>query len=196
MLRALAVDGGMVKVVEGDALTRESDEQEIVLHVRSGVADGLERLIARYGAEIHAVAYSICHDQQMAEDATAETFATAWRRIGSLRDPTRIRAWLLRIATRQALDQLRRARKVYPAIHQERTDANPGIEAAAVDRIDVAQALARLPPQMRAAMTLRYVADLTVDEISAATGKSRNTIKSELRVGLRRLRETWHGTSG
>jgi len=65
-----------------------------------------------------------------------------------------------------------------------------------VDRIDVAAALARLPLQMRAVITLRYVADLTVDEISAATGKSKNTIKSELRIGLRRMRETWDGTSG
>lgn len=48
--------------------------------------------------------------------------------------------------------------------------------------------MADLPPQMRAALALRYFAGLSVPEIAEAMGKSVNTVKSHLRVGLERLR--------
>lgn len=50
------------------------------------------------------------------------------------------------------------------------------------------QALAVLPARMRAALVLHYYADLSVDEAAHALGTSRNTVKSQLREGLRRLR--------
>jgi RNA polymerase sigma factor (sigma-70 family) len=176
-------------VAETPALETDA---EIALRVRSGSADGLERMIDRFGPEIHAVAYSICRDQAMAEDVAAVTIATAWRRIDSLRDPTRLRRWLVQITTRQALGQLRRSRSIR-LIPQLPHAVAPGIESTIVDRVDLSRALESLPPRMRAIVALRYVADLSLEEISAATGRSKNTVKSELRVGLQRLRATWSG---
>jgi RNA polymerase sigma factor (sigma-70 family) len=49
--------------------------------------------------------------------------------------------------------------------------------------------LASLPPRIRAAVVLRYYADLSVDEVAAALGTSRNTVKTQLRIGLDRLRD-------
>lgn len=191
VVRIATMSGGRLERVDSEAAAREPDEREIVIRIRSGLDDGLETLIERYGPEIQAVAFSICRDYQQAEDLTAETLSIAWRRIGSLRDPTRLRSWLLKIATRQALGYLRRTRN-HPTIRQEGVEAaSPNFESAAVDRVGIAQAMDRLPPRMRAVIALRYLADLTVDEISAATGKSKNTVKSEIRVGLRQLRATW-----
>jgi RNA polymerase sigma factor (sigma-70 family) len=51
-------------------------------------------------------------------------------------------------------------------------------------------ALADLPPRIRAAIVLRYYADMSVDEVAAALGTSRNTVKTQLRIGLDRLRES------
>jgi RNA polymerase sigma factor (sigma-70 family) len=48
--------------------------------------------------------------------------------------------------------------------------------------------LSTLPPAMRAAVVLRYYADLSVDEVAAALGKSPNTIKAQLQTALDRLR--------
>lgn len=183
--------GGRLTIMEAEAAARESEDREIVVRMRSGLDEGLERLIGRYGQEVHAVTFSICRDYQQAEDLTAETLSIAWRRIGSLRDPARLRAWLLRIATRQALRYLRRLR-AHPTVQQENLEVtSPSFESAALDRVGIAQAMDRLPPRMRAMIALRYLADLTVEEISVATGRSKNTVKSELRVGLRQLRATW-----
>ena len=49
--------------------------------------------------------------------------------------------------------------------------------------------MASLSPRVRAAIALRYYADLDVDEVAAALGTSRNTVKTQLRIGLDRLRD-------
>ena len=58
------------------------------------------------------------------------------------------------------------------------------------DRVALFAGLAELPPAMRAAVVLRYYADLPVEEIAEALGKSPNTIKTQLREALARLRRS------
>jgi RNA polymerase sigma factor (sigma-70 family) len=55
-------------------------------------------------------------------------------------------------------------------------------------RIALLAGVDELPPQMRAAVVLRYYADLPVDGVAAALGKSPNTIKAQLQTALDRLR--------
>ena len=55
-------------------------------------------------------------------------------------------------------------------------------------RIALLDGIASLPIQMRAAVVLRYYADLSVDEIATTLGKSPNTIKAQLQTALDRLR--------
>lgn len=175
--------------MESAGSSLQFDDREIAFQVRSGLVEGLERLVHRFGPEIHAVAYSICRDHDMADDVSAETLSSAWQHIGSLKDPARLRPWLLRIATRQALRHVRHLKNAHLSGRDEQTiAAGPDIGSAVVDRVDVARAMDRLSPRVRAVIALRYVADLSIDEISAAIGRSKNTVKSELRTGLQRLR--------
>src|SRR5207247_5504342 len=53
----------------------------------------------------------------------------------------------------------------------------------------LASAVQALPPRMRAAVALHYYADLEVDAVAHALSRSRNTVKSELRLALARLRQ-------
>src|SRR4029078_7623036 len=67
----------------------------------------------------------------------------------------------------------------------------PGVAdlgASSTDRVALLHGLAGLPPQMRAAVVLRYSADLSVDEVATTLGKSPNTIKAQLQTALDRLR--------
>jgi RNA polymerase sigma-70 factor (ECF subfamily) len=165
-----------------------SPAEEIIARARTGRADALDSLLELHGEEIQAVAYSVARDHYAAEDITAETIITAWQRIGSLRDPARLRTWMLRIATRQALQYLRRARRTQRGSLGENDQAADGFEADVVDRLAIEEAISQLPPRMRVVIALHYVADLSIDTISEVTGRSRNTVKSELRLGLQRLR--------
>jgi len=69
-------------------------------------------------------------------------------------------------------------------------EAPGGDEAGtASDRLTLAGALARLTPRQRAVLVLRFYEDLTESQAAAALGVSPNTVKSQARVALQRLRE-------
>ena len=114
-----------------------------------------------------------------------DTLVSAWKHAGDLRDPSALRTWLLRIATRHALSHRRRpSHRTAGSSHLEPRSS----EQPALDRIILGEALAELPPKMRAAVVLHHYAGLSVPEISAVLGKSQNTVKSQLREGVARLR--------
>lgn len=154
--------------------------------LRQRHVDALDTLLRAYGGEIQAVAYLTLRNEHDAEEVLADTLLTAWRKIGTLRDPDRLRPWLLTIATRIAL---RRRRRLQPRI----VSLDPGAvlpsgAPAALDEFELRDAIDRLPPRMRAVVALNIVADLPVAEVARVLGTSENTVKSQLRVARARLR--------
>jgi RNA polymerase sigma-70 factor (ECF subfamily) len=158
--------------------------------LRDRRVDALDALLEAHGREIQAVAYLILRDRALAEDVTIETLLTAFERGASIRDEGALRAWLLRVATNKALSVRRSGRRIVDlTVVPDRNDHCPFDDDAA-DRIALLAGLAQLPVQMRAAVVLRYYADLPVDAVAAALGKSPNTIKSQLQTALDRLRRS------
>jgi RNA polymerase sigma-70 factor (ECF subfamily) len=150
----------------------------------------LDEVLAVHGQEIQTVAYLILRDQSAAEDVVIETVMTAYERAGEIRDERAFRAWLLRVATNRALSQRRRGVKVVPLDLIPERAGPVDFGRRSTDRVALFDGLAELPPAMRAAIVLRYYADLPVDEIARALGKSPNTIKTQLREALARLRRS------
>lgn len=70
--------------------------------LRARHPEALERLLDKYGRLLQGVAFHILRSHADAEEVVIDTMATAWERIGSLRDPVALRLWLLRIAVRHA----------------------------------------------------------------------------------------------
>ena len=66
----------------------------------------------------------------------------------------------------------------------------PGPAIDATEHVALVQGLATLPIRSRAAVVLHYYADLPVAEVAVVMGTSQNTVKSQLRTGLARLRES------
>jgi RNA polymerase sigma-70 factor (ECF subfamily) len=145
----------------------------------------LDDLLDRYGREIQGVAYLILRDRSAAEDVVVETLLTALERGDSLRDPDALRPWLLRIATNHALGVRRReGRVVQLSVLPEGAGHDPDIG----DRVELLRVVGELPTRMRAAVVLRYYADLPVRDVASALGTSENTVKTQLREALERLR--------
>jgi RNA polymerase sigma-70 factor (ECF subfamily) len=148
----------------------------------------LGQLLEAYGRELQAVAYLILRDRLEAEDVVIETLLTAFERGGDIRDERALRAWLLRVATNGALGRKRRIARVVPLELTSGTASTGDLATEAATRITLLDGVEALPTQMRAALVLRYYADLSVDEVAAALGKSPNTIKAQLQAALDRLR--------
>ena len=148
----------------------------------------LADLLEAYGRELQAVAYLILRDRSEAEDVVIETLLTAFERGGEIREERALRAWLLRVATNHALG---RRRKTARLVRLDLTPDSPGdgdLASESTTRLSLLDGVDRLPAQMRAALVLRYYADLPVEEVAAALGKSPNTIKAQLQTALDRLR--------
>ena len=135
-----------------------------------------------------------------AEDVAAEAFARAyadWSRVGSLEHRL---AWVLRVATNLAVDTVRpRRRRLLPLGIEAAgavRDRSLGEDDLAIRHALVA-ALRRLPARQREAIALRYLADLSVDEVAHALGTAPTTVKTHLRRGLKSLRtvigSNWEG---
>jgi RNA polymerase sigma-70 factor (ECF subfamily) len=140
-----------------------------------------------HGPMLLAAARVITLDDDEANDLVQTTFEIAIRKLDTLRDPSALRAWLLRIETREAFRVMRRLRRVVRLDGKVGELASPGSDLAA--RVDMRHALMSLPARTRAAVALHHLAGLSVRETADALGVTENTIKSQLKTGLSRLRE-------
>jgi RNA polymerase sigma-70 factor (ECF subfamily) len=156
----------------------------------------LADLLEAHGREIQAVAYLILRDRALAEDITIETLLTAFERGGSIRDESALRAWLLRVATNRALSARRSSGRVVQLVSVTEPVAPADFARESVDRVALLAAVGDLPIQMRAAVVLRYYADLPVAAVAEALDKSPNTIKAQLQTALDRLRLALHEPAG
>ncbi len=119
-----------------------------------------------------------------AEDAFQDTFLRALRAYDRLEHGRHLRAWVLTIAERIAIDEYRK-----PNAHEHKEieiEAPPEPEAAYAELADLTD---RLPPTERAAVVLRYGYDLSYDQIGAALGSSEEAARQAASSGVRRLRK-------
>lgn len=165
---------------------------EIGLRVDLKTAEGARRQAAiealhEHGPMLLAAARVITLDDDEAQDLVQTTFEIALRHVDALREPAALRSWLLRIEAREAMRVVRRLRRIVRIGDSVREIRAPVSDPA--QRADMRQALQMLPLRIRATIVLHHLGGLSVRETADALGVSENTIKSELKTGLARLRE-------
>jgi RNA polymerase sigma factor (sigma-70 family) len=146
-----------------------------------------QRLLDQHRDDVHRFLVASAGPQD-ADDCFQETFIAALRTYPRLRDGSNLRAWLLTIAHRKAIDAHRaRARRPVPVPEPpERVDAatNPG-EPELWERVRA------LPPKQRGAVVLRYAADLTHADVARVLDCSEEAARRSVHEGLTRLRKEW-----
>src|SRR5579859_4912783 len=107
----------------------------IVEAMRMGDPSGLAAAYDAYGDRLYGYCWSLLRDQDSASDALHDTLLVAGERIGQLRDPDRLRAWLYTIARHECLRQLRiRRRSVSLEEAGEFSDPSVDLDAGPRDR--------------------------------------------------------------
>ncbi len=124
-----------------------------------------------------------------ADDCFQETFISALRAYPRLRRDSNLRAWVLTIAHRKALDVHRaRKRRALPVAEPEVLEPTAAAAQPARDEA-LWEAVGALPPRQRSAVVLRYVGDLPHRDIAAAIGCSEEAARRSLHEGLAKLRK-------
>jgi RNA polymerase sigma-70 factor (sigma-E family) len=148
----------------------------------------LREFVSARGAALSRAAFLLTGDHQAAEDLVQDTYVVLvrrWQRSGVV-DPE---AYVRRILYTRFVDGWRR-RRLTELPWASPPDAPGGDETGnATDRLTLRDALTRLTPRQRAVLVLRFYEDLTEVQSAAALGVSPNTVKSQTRVALQRLRE-------
>jgi len=144
-------------------------------------------MLVEHGSVLLAAARLITLDDAEAQDLVQVTFEIALRRGHTLRDTGALRAWLLAIEAREAVRRVRSMRRFLsftPHLH-DIAAPEPGRDQSLALR----EGLRSLPRRVRAAIALHYLAGYSVRETAVVLGVSENTIKTQLKTGLARLRE-------
>lgn len=121
-------------------------------------------------------------------DAAQETMIQVMRDLAGLRDPAALRAWVRRIATREAIRHAERRRRepLFDAL-----DETEGVRLDPALRRDVERVLGELPPDQRAILVLRDLEGLSEAEAAAVLDVARGTIKSRLHRARDAFRKRW-----
>lgn len=165
----------------------------LVLLAQGGSREAFARLAARWTPKLLAFAARVLGTTEAAKDVVQDTWESAVRGLSRLDDPARFRAWIYAIAARKCADALRgkyRNTRIAESAQVMREVA-PDSEGNANDRLDVAVALKRLPPDQRVAVSLFFGEEMSVGEIAAITGVPEGTVKSRLFAARKALREVF-----
>ena len=151
---------------------------------QAGSALDLEALFRAHWPRALRAAYLVTHDAAAAEDIAQEAFLAALRRLDRFDRRRPFGPWLHRIAVNRAIDWTR-SRRLRGEVPLEDRISAPGSDSVPGD--DVLAALARLSPEHRAVIVLRYLLEFTPGEIADALDLPRGTVNSRLRRGLDEL---------
>ena len=176
---------------------------ELIRRSKEGDLDAFNEIVARYQRQVFNTAARILGGTSHADDATQETFISAYRAIGNFRG-VNLAPWLLRIAKNQCYDMIRSMRR-RPADSLEDNLANPAFVRAqsggsAEDETlrselgaEIQRAILSLPVDQRLVVTLIDVQGFSYEEAAEAAEVSIGTVKSRLSRGRARVRDHLRG---
>lgn len=187
--RLLALDGGAPGAAEGDGTLLE--------RARGGDREAFHQLFVRHAPAVRRLLGGLLRDAHAADDAAQEAFLRAWTRLAEVREPSRVRSFLLGTARMLWLEETARAARDERLLREpsrEEPVATPEQDLAA-SRVarDFQRALAGLAPERQMALLLRLDQGLDYPAIGEAMGWPLHKVKNELHRARLQLREALHG---
>lgn len=167
-------------------------ETRLVLRAQAGDREAADRVFQALQGPLLGYLRRLTGDPALAEDLLQDVFVLIYRKLTWLRDPSLLRPWAYRIASREALRRLQREHSLRA---QERDPEllaqvaavpveDPGPELRA--RLD--ELVASVSPASRAVVVLHYLEEKTLQEVADVLGIRSGTVKSRLAYGLAAMR--------
>jgi RNA polymerase sigma-70 factor (ECF subfamily) len=174
-------------------LDRKS-QGDVLRRAKRGDRVAFAEIVSRYHLQLLRLAYLVCGERALAEDAVQNAWYRAWRKLDQVRDPAALAGWLLAIAGNEARRAAtKRGRQAAVYMPEELTVGDEGIADGAAQRADLRAALARLEPLDREVIALRHLWGMTAAEIGEYAGLSAEGVRSRLFRALKKLRQELDG---
>lgn len=176
----------------------EQSDADLVNESRNGNRDAFARIVGRYQSLICSVAYSTAGNLSQSEDLAQDTFLTAWKQLGTLHEPEKLRAWLCAIARNLVNNSLRKQGRepTYRAETLEEisepTSSGPWPREETISREEEAllwRSLEQIPKIYREPLILFYREHQSVDAVARSLDLSENAVHQRLSRGRKMLQE-------
>ena len=179
----------------------ELDDATLARQVAEGSAPALEVLYDRYSRIVLSFATRMLGDRQSGEELLQEVFLRAWQQARNYSaERGSFATWLLSITHNMSIDEIRKRRRrpqradsADPVLMLTNVrDESPSVEQSAemgALRDTMARAIGTLPEAQRRAIELAYYRGLTQREIAEELDEPLGTIKTRMRLGMRKLRD-------
>jgi RNA polymerase sigma-70 factor (ECF subfamily) len=188
------------RLAPAEQLAKDIDSKRLVVRFQAGDAAVFGELYLRYFDQIYSYARVALEDHHEAEDATQHIFLRALSALDryEARANVPFRGWLFAIARNVIIDVLKRRHGLQvepPALLDTMRDENPEQREAAVETLgwltdrEVAMFVERLPLAQRQVLVLRFMLDLSGDEIASVLGRSTTAVRKLQSRALQALQE-------
>lgn len=162
-------------------------DEILVMDAQSGSVRALEMLVSRWQKRFWQYAYNLTGDSEVAWDVTQESWLGIIRGLRRLNDPANFRAWAYRIVTNKASDWIKKKRRDKSTSIEELSDC----EQVAKKNTDVRELLSKMDMNRQVVLSLYYLEQLSIAEISVALKIPKGTVKSRLHNARKELKELW-----
>lgn len=168
-----------------------ADEAELITRTKHADQQAYAELVNRYKNAVYHHCFAIVRDEDSAEDIAQDTFITAYYKIHTYNPQYKLATWLFKIATNKALNHLKyAAREIAADDDFVATIAAPGPTPHRQSELqELHEAVNRLRPQYRAAISLYYWQGLSYQDIAVVMGSPLGSVKiwiSRAKVELRK----------
>ena len=164
-----------------------SVDEKLVSQTLAGDRDAFGALVHKYQDMVNAYAFHKVRNESDSQDITQEVFLQAFRHLQKLRHPHRFRSWLYTIMSNECKRWLAHAAKKrrHEVVLEEAADEALQIEPAYTLptegwEVDLERAMSALPDESQIVVSMFYMGDYSLNEISEFLGVSVNTVKSKL----------------
>lgn len=140
----------------------------------------MDKLYQQNARVVYRFLFSVCHDKQLAEDLTQETFLEAYKSIERFDGSCKISSWLCQIAKHLLYRHYQKTKREIPVALEGSEEFIPRTPApdcrimAKLELMEVFKDMQKLPPAMREVIYLRITGELTFGEIGEIMGRSEN----------------------
>ena len=166
----------------------------VVAAAANGDVSAFEHIIGTYHSEMKRVCVVVSRDVALADEAMAAAWPMAWGRIGKLKDPARLRSWLMSLALEQTTLLMREPRRPPEPDGSGARDGFGGYHpGTAIGSLELRDRLEALDASERALLALRYLVGLDEAEVASAIGVKEPVAHDRLEASLLRLRAELSG---
>jgi RNA polymerase sigma-70 factor (ECF subfamily) len=174
-----------------------NDDNELVATTLGGDVEAFGTLVERYQKTLFNAAYRITGNREDALEATQTAFLKGYDRLRTFDANHRFFSWIFRIVVNESLDIAHQRRRFVDDDACERSEPAPGDPEADYSAVQASERVhrmvAKLPPDHRVVLVLRYFNELSYSEMAALIGIPEKTVKSRLFSARRELRELFAG---